>query len=81
MLLPSPAMIPDKMGIIGSTHGVNVSSKPKPKKAAITKIKLPSNRRAISKSLAKIDSDGVVLPEVGASAAARRSEAFDSIGT
>ena len=49
---PSPAMIPDRIGIIGSTHGVKASSSPNPRKLAITSAKLPSNSRATSTSLA-----------------------------
>ena len=33
-------IMPDKIGIIGNTHGVNASSKPKPKKLTKVKIKL-----------------------------------------
>ena len=36
-----PAIMPDKIGIIGNTQGVNDSSKPKPKKLAMIAQKLP----------------------------------------
>jgi len=39
--LDAPTIMPDKMGIIGSTHGVNDSSSPKPKKLAINNHTLP----------------------------------------
>src|SRR6478736_6037654 len=32
MFSPEPAMMPERIGIIGNTHGVKASSKPKPKK-------------------------------------------------
>jgi hypothetical protein len=38
---PWPAMMPDRMGIIGSTQGVNASSRPNPKKVARTAKRLP----------------------------------------
>ena len=33
--LPSPTIMPDRIGIIGKTHGVNESNNPKPKKEII----------------------------------------------
>src|SRR3569623_549226 len=36
-----PAMMPERIGIIGNTHGVSASSRPKPKKVATTAQKLP----------------------------------------
>src|SRR5258706_16480647 len=39
--LPLPAINPERMGIIGRTHGVNDSSNPKPRKLAMTSQKLP----------------------------------------
>src|SRR3954447_10901294 len=87
-LRPSPAMIPERMGIIGRTHGVNASNTPKTRKLARTSAKLPSNNRAISMSLAKSENrdevlaGGVVAPDIApdASAAARTICAVDSIG-
>src|SRR5689334_2161057 len=32
MFSPEPAMMPDRIGIIGNTHGVNASKRPNPKK-------------------------------------------------
>src|SRR5260221_1570507 len=37
-------MIPDRIGIIGSTQGVNVSSRPAPKNTAMTAHKRPDSR-------------------------------------
>ena len=48
---PSPAMMPERIGIIGSTHGVNVSSSPNSRKPPSTSGALFWNRRAISRSL------------------------------
>src|SRR4051794_25562032 len=85
---PSPAMIPERMGIMGRTHGVNARSTPNTRKLARTSAKFPSNNRAISMSLAKIEKRDVslaaegVVPEMapGAPAAARTMRAVDSIG-
>src|SRR5258706_6025825 len=40
-LLPWPAIIPDRIGIIGKTQGVNDRSSPNPRKLAMTSQKLP----------------------------------------
>ena len=41
-------MMPDRIGIIGNTHGVSASSRPNPKKVATTAQKLPAfNTRSI----------------------------------
>jgi hypothetical protein len=41
-------MMPDRIGIIGNTHGVKVSSRPKPKKLArMAAVLPPSSRRAM----------------------------------
>ncbi len=37
----SPTMMPERIGIIGSTHGVNVRRTPAPKKSASVSRKLP----------------------------------------
>ena len=51
-----PAMMPERIGIIGNTQGVSASSRPNPKKVATTPQKLPpfSTRsiREVSDSLA-----------------------------
>ena len=53
-------MMPERIGIIGSMHGVNASSRPKPRKLASTSQKLPdSNRATMSKSLAEIENRGL----------------------
>jgi hypothetical protein len=62
---------------MGSTHGVKASSSPNRKKPPSTSAKLPSKRRAISMSLAKIESCG----RSSTPAAASCMEALDSIGT
>jgi hypothetical protein len=90
MFLPSPAMIAERIGIMGSTHGVNVSSMPRKRKPASTSTKLPSNRRAMSISLANMDRRGRASTSRGPSdtagaapvgAATSCKEACDSIGT
>ena len=52
---PWPAMMPDRIGIIGSTQGVKASSRPKPKKLAMTTNRLPSairfERRSCSETI------------------------------
>src|SRR3989304_469077 len=59
MSLPSPTMIPERIGIIGSMQGVNASSSPKPKKLTSTSQALPdSNMAAMSVSLAEVDKRG-----------------------
>ena len=44
---PDRASMPDKIGIIGNTHGVNDSSSPKPRKAASTARMWPLRRRVV----------------------------------
>src|SRR2546423_942870 len=66
MLRPSPAMIPDRMGIIGSTQGVKARRRPKPRKPASTSAALPWNTPAISRSLAKIEKRGASSTTRGA---------------
>ena len=41
MLCPWPTMILERIGIIGNTHGVNASNKPKPKKVRMINRVLP----------------------------------------
>ena len=48
--LPWPAMMPDRIGIIGNTQGVKASSSPKPKKDAITTRMFPRDMRSASRS-------------------------------
>ena len=47
---PWPAMMPERIGIIGSTQGVNASSSPKPKKLAMIASRLPPAIRFESRS-------------------------------
>src|ERR1019366_227671 len=48
ILWPRPTMMPDRIGIIGNTHGVNASNNPAPKKKETISQKLPPlNSRAI----------------------------------
>jgi hypothetical protein len=47
-LSPWPTMMPDRIGIIGNTQGVNDSSMPMPKKVASTANRLPSRIKAAS---------------------------------
>jgi hypothetical protein len=49
-LSPWPTMMPERMGIIGSTHGVNANNKPMPKNVPSTTNRLPSRIRAASLS-------------------------------
>src|SRR3990170_4413448 len=59
MSLPSPTMMPERIGIIGSMQGVKASRRPKPKKLASTSQVLPdSNMAAISVSLAEVEKRG-----------------------
>ena len=59
-------MMPDRIGIIGSMHGVNASRRPKPKKLASTSQKLPdSNSATMSKSVADPDRRAAVEDEGG----------------
>src|ERR1700693_4687618 len=59
MSLPSPTIMPERIGIIGSTHGVKASRRPKPKKLASTSQELPdSNMAAMSVSLAEVEKRG-----------------------
>src|SRR3990172_1566253 len=59
MSLPSPTMMPERMGIIGSMQCVKASRRPKPKKLASTSQVLPdSNMAAISVSLAEVEKRG-----------------------
>src|SRR3970282_1963876 len=56
MSLPSPTMMPERIGIIGSMQGVKASRSPKPKKLASTSQVLPdSNMAAMSVSLAEVE--------------------------
>ena len=48
--LPAPTMMPDRIGTIGSTQGVNASSSPKPKNVASTANRLPSRILSASTS-------------------------------
>jgi hypothetical protein len=57
-------MIPDRMGIIGNMHGVNASSRPKPKKAASSAHVLPPAKR----SRTRPSSDGSPVVRAGAAA-------------
>ncbi len=41
-----PAMMPDRIGIMGNTHGVKASSSPKPKNAATDAHRPPSRKVA-----------------------------------
>ena len=60
-------MIPDRIGIIGSTQGVNASSRPKPRKLASTTQKLPDwNSAATSRSVAQSEKRGCGSTENGA---------------
>lgn len=52
-------MMPDKIGIIGNTQGVNASNSPAPKKKLTINPKLPP----LNKFSIRVVSDGVVLPE------------------
>src|SRR6187455_482124 len=47
---PCGTSIPDRIGIIGNTHGVSASSRPKPKKLAINIQNPPLNKPAIKAS-------------------------------
>src|SRR3989304_5296400 len=67
MSVPSPTMMPERIGIIGSTHGVKASSRPKPKKLASTSQVLPdSNMAAMSGSLAEVEKRGEGVTAGGA---------------
>ena len=52
---PWPAMMPDRIGIIGSTQGVKASSRPNPKKLAMMAKRLPPairvERRSCSETI------------------------------
>jgi hypothetical protein len=60
-----PIIIPDKIGIIGSTHGVNANNSPKPKKLSNAQKILSCCRREaiLSDSFNSIDGWGVVIGE------------------
>ena len=59
-------MMPERIGIIGSTHGVNASRRPNPRKLASTSQKLPdSNNATMSKSLAELESRAAFVDEAG----------------
>ena len=49
-VLPWPAMIPERIGTIGSTQGVKASSRPRPKNVASTSGSRPSRISAASRS-------------------------------
>jgi hypothetical protein len=83
--------MPDKMGIIGNTHGVSASNNPKPKKLASSTQKPPLNKPAITASSdcgagsARAADDCATNGEAGAAApaglnAASVSSAFCSCG-
>ena len=89
-------MMPERIGIIGSMHGVKASSRPNPRKLAITSQKLPdSNSATMSKSLAEArDLEGLPgckaasepcandgVSETEVPATASLMFAFDCIGT
>ncbi len=42
---PCPAMMPERIGTIGSTQGVNASRRPAPKKNPITSSRLPERMK------------------------------------
>src|ERR1700710_1796145 len=69
-------MIPDRIGIIGNTHGVNDSSKPNPKKLATTTQKLSDLK--MPATLEESDS-GAALPALDMSVLADTTGA-DSAG-
>ena len=76
-------MMPDRIGIIGSTHGVNASSSPKPKNAASSAQLAPSpNRRwmACSSYRSNVDDVPGVVPPAPA-ATPRSSPATDTVSS
>ncbi len=62
-------MMPDRIGIIGSTQGVKASRRPKPKKLAMTTNRLPSaispDRRSCSETMGAAASRGEAVPGGG----------------
>jgi hypothetical protein len=87
MRWPRPAMIPDRMGIMGSMQGVNDSSNPNPKKLITSSQKPPRNSSATRESSdcrtgAANEEDGSAPPrEDSVPNAASLSSAFCSCGT
>jgi hypothetical protein len=78
-------MMPDRIGIIGSTQGVKASRRPKPKKLAMSTARCPWKRRAITPSSAPAGAsarspDGASAVEMGA-APVRLTCAFCTCGT
>src|SRR5258707_1270957 len=77
---PSPAMIPERIGIIGSMQGVNASSTPKTRKLASTSAALPSKRCATSMSLANSEKRGARRSERDARRRIHRDVAYADVG-
>src|SRR5262249_46511476 len=68
MFSPDPAMMPDRIGIIGNTHGVNASRRPKPKKLSSASQRLLDDRFAASACSSDCP-PGLSLPPRGGGAA------------
>src|SRR5882757_5444634 len=82
-------MIPDRIGIMGSTQGVSDSSRPIPKKVARTAARLPSRMRVASCSCSETNApalaattpaaeEGAAVEEVLAPEDALGSELLDA---
>src|SRR6185312_2520473 len=61
-LSPCPTMIPERIGIIGSTHGVNDSNKPPAKNAPSISNRLPLRTRLARRSCSETNALPPLVP-------------------
>jgi len=75
-LLPWLAIIPERIGTIGNTQGVNESSKPRPKNVASTRSRLPLWINRASRSCSEMTPPEVGLDDLSAEASIAGRESF-----
>ena len=72
---PCPAMMPERMGIMGNTHGVKASSRPKPKNEASTSHSEPCATSLARRSCSETIPEPVSVPVGAVLAAAEEASA------